>query len=91
LDASCEITAKARANLSVVYTGRSPDYDYSSGSPVLVDLAPHTLVSLAGSYDLTKRIQLFARVENLLDENYTEVFGYGTPGIAAYGGLKASF
>jgi vitamin B12 transporter len=51
----------------------------------------YLLVNLAGSYDLTKNLQVFGRVDNLFDRQYEEVAGYGTPGIGAYGGVKVSF
>jgi vitamin B12 transporter len=31
---------------------------------------------------------VFARAENVLDQDYQEVFGFETPGLAAYGGIK---
>jgi vitamin B12 transporter len=54
-------------------------------------LGTYTLVNLAGSYDVTKNLQLFGRIDNLFDREYEEVAGYGAPGIGAYGGVKVSF
>ncbi len=54
-------------------------------------LGGYTLVNLAGSYAITKNLQLFGRIDNLFDREYEEVYGYGTPGIGAYGGVKVSF
>ena len=34
---------------------------------------------------------LFGRIENALDEDYEQVFTYGSPGRAAYVGVRASF
>lgn len=42
-------------------------------------------------YKLTEAWEVYGRVENLLDEQYQEVFGFGTPGISVYGGLRAAF
>jgi vitamin B12 transporter len=33
-------------------------------------------------------VELFARVDNLLDEEYEEVAGFGTAGASAYGGVN---
>jgi len=49
------------------------------------------LVNLAASNDVTKWLQFFARFDNLFDREYEEAYGYGTPGISAYGGVKVSF
>jgi len=46
------------------------------------------LVNLNASYDLTKRVQIFGRVENLLNRKYQEVFTYRAPGTTAYGGVR---
>ena len=50
-----------------------------------------TLVNVNTSYELSENVQLFARVENLFDEKYEEVFSYRSPGIAAYAGLRSRF
>ncbi|WP_419658709.1 BtuB1: vitamin B12 transporter, cobalamin receptor [Desulfosarcina variabilis str. Montpellier] len=46
-----------------------------------------TTVDLAASYKLLKFMDVFARVENLFDEDYTES-GYCMPGMTVYGGVK---
>jgi vitamin B12 transporter len=54
-------------------------------------LAAYNLVDLSASYGLTRAITLYARAENLFDEDYEEGAGYGTPGASFYGGVKLSF
>jgi|Deesub1362A_J573_1020465.scaffolds.fasta_scaffold00183_37 vitamin B12 transporter len=68
-----------------IYVGKR--YDSSAGR----DLAPYSLVNLSGSYKMKRNLTLFARVENLFDEDYEEAGGYGTPGISFYGGIKTAF
>ncbi len=36
-------------------------------------------------------VELFSRVENLLDTKYQEVYGFDTARIAAYAGVKITF
>ena len=50
-----------------------------------------TRVDLAGSYDLTDSVELFARVENLFDEHYQQILGYGTPGLSGSVGLRLRY
>ena len=50
-----------------------------------------TLVRIAGSYKLTDWLQAFGRIENALNAQYEEVFSFGTPGRAAYAGVRATF
>jgi len=56
-----------------------------------IRLSPYTLINLAGTYHLTPKWEVFGRVENVLDREYEEVAGYGTPGVSGYGGIKISF
>ena len=50
-----------------------------------------TRVDLTGSYDLTDSIELFGRVENLFDEQYQQILGYGTPGLSGSVGLRLRY
>ncbi|MEZ5986061.1 MAG: TonB-dependent receptor [Hyphomonas sp.] len=50
-----------------------------------------TRVDLTGSYDLTDRIELYGRIENLFDEHYQQILGYGTPGLSGSVGLRLRY
>ncbi len=47
-----------------------------------------TLVALRGSYDVSARLNLFVRVENALDADYQDNFGFGTAPLSAFGGVS---
>ncbi|KMP12336.1 hypothetical protein UZ36_01085 [Candidatus Nitromaritima sp. SCGC AAA799-C22] len=51
----------------------------------------YALVRAASSYQWTENLKITARIENLLDDDYEEVAGFGTPGIAGYGGFEYKF
>ena len=51
----------------------------------------YTLLNVAASYVVSDRISVNGRIDNLLDADYEEVPGYGTPGLSVYVGVKASF
>ncbi len=72
---------RGNLNLNVNYNGDMADI----GGVTLDD---YVLVNLAGSYKVKPNVELYARVENLLDEDYQEVFGFETAGISAYAGVK---
>ncbi len=57
------------------------------GNPVGT-LEDYTVVNLSGSCDISDRVQIFARMDNLFDEYYEEAFSYATPGLSGYIGLK---
>ncbi len=54
-----------------------------------ITLDSYTLVNLAGSWRISNYLSLFGRIQNMLDEEYEQAGGYGTPGRAAYVGVSA--
>jgi vitamin B12 transporter len=48
-------------------------------------------LDLKASYRLAEQVEFYARIENLLDENYQDVFGFGTPSISAYAGVRLRY
>ena len=91
MEASYRFLEKGNLSLSYRYVGKRFDYDWTVYPAARVTLSKYVLIGLAASYDLTPYLQLFARGENLLDEDYEEISGYGTPGRSVFAGLKLSF
>ena len=50
-----------------------------------------TRVNLTGNYDLNEQIELFGRIENLFDEEYQQILGYGTPGLSGSIGIRLRY
>ncbi len=48
-------------------------------------------LDLAAQYTLQANLQLYMRVENLLDEDYQQILGYGTPGLSLSAGARWRF
>ncbi|MEM7222566.1 MAG: TonB-dependent receptor [Pseudomonadota bacterium] len=81
----------ANLNLSIQYNGEQDDIVFDSFFPVetrKVTLDSYTLVGIAASYEVIDGVSLFARGENLLDEDYQDVFGFGTAGISGFAGVR---
>lgn len=51
----------------------------------------YTIVGLRADFPIGEKFSIYGRVDNLFDEKYTVVRGYGTPGRAAYGGVRLKF
>ena len=49
------------------------------------------VVNLAMSYDVTKQIEVYTRVDNLFNEKYEEVLFFGTPVRSIFGGIRVQF
>jgi vitamin B12 transporter len=83
---------QGRVSLQVLHNGKNQDSEFIfSTTQDRVTLASYTLVNLTASYDLKPNVTLYLRGENLLDDDYQEVFGYQAPGVGVYAGLKARF
>ncbi len=54
-------------------------------------VASWSRVDLAGEYAISENLELYGRIENLLDEEYQQILGYGTPGVSGYVGARFSF
>jgi vitamin B12 transporter len=72
-----------------LYSSRA-DYDYNAYPPQRVALAGYGIVDVALSYQISSEFELIGRVNNLFDKSYEEVFGFGTMGINAFGGIKVT-
>jgi len=55
------------------------------------DLDNYEVVDLTASFQLIEALEIYGRIENLLDEDYQEVPTYNTSKVAGYAGLRYSF
>lgn len=83
----------ASATLAVRHNGQTPDVAFTDPSfvPVRVTLDDYTLVNFSARVKLTEQLNAFARVENLLGEEYEQVFSFVSPGRSAVVGVEAKF
>ena len=84
---------RAGINLGIRYNGTTEDLDFRPAFPLpvaRVGLDDYVLVNITASYRLTDWLEAYGRVENLLDENYQDVFGFETPGVGVFAGLRAT-
>jgi vitamin B12 transporter len=81
---------RGTVNLDLLYVGERDDIANPPWpTPSFrTELDDYVVVNLSGSFKVHKYVEVFARIENLFDQDYEEAFGYGTPGISAYGGVK---
>ncbi len=47
-----------------------------------------TRVDLRSAFQLNETVELYGRVENLFDEQYQDLSGYGTPGLSGFFGVR---
>ncbi|HEV2597680.1 TonB-dependent receptor plug domain-containing protein [Sphingopyxis sp.] len=68
------------------WSGKS--YDNASNATQLDD---YTLVDLRAEFALSDAVKLFARAENVFDEQYMTAFRYGSIGRSLYAGIRGRF
>ena len=49
------------------------------------------VVNLSATYEITKQVEVFGRVDNLFDQDYEEILFFGTPIRSVFGGMKLTY
>ncbi len=86
------LDGKARIHVNARFNGPQRDTvffsDFSTGA---VNLHGFVLLNVAASYKLHDNVEIYGRIDNVLNQKYQEVFSFGTPGIAAFAGVRVRF
>jgi len=69
---------RGRLWAQALYRGDRPDRNFATGE--IIDLDGYWLFNLGASYDLADNLTLAGRIDNLFDQDYEEVYSYGTRG-----------
>lgn len=82
---------RAQIDIGVDYHGEQEDLQFSNFflNQTRVTLDDYTLVNVGASYEAAPGVEIFGRVENLLDQSYQDVFGFANPGVGAFIGVRA--
>ncbi len=80
-------TSSVNVNVDFMYVGKREEPDFVNYSSRII-MPDYFLINLAAHYDLFSFLRLQGRIENLLDKQYEEIYGYGTAGFSVYGGLS---
>ncbi len=78
----------AHIGTQISYTGKRAKSPYDANAKV--DYKAYTLVDLTTDYDVLPNLNIYARVNNLLDKDYESVSGYATAQRAYYLGFRYS-
>lgn len=91
--AYAEVDWRVTDKLNLTLTGRynSSEDDVDPDTFLGTTNKSWTTLDLAARYAVSDKLELYGRVENLTDEDYQDVAGYGEPGTAVYGGVRIRF
>ena len=88
---------RGNVRLGAVYNGTMEDLGFRidpfgfASIQSRVTLEEYWLLTLAASYKVAPGVELFGRIENLLDWKYQEIYGFETAPLAAYAGVRLTF
>ena len=89
---STKVSDRLSVNGSLRMVRDTIDSDFSQSWPYpKVALEDFTLLNANAIYQLNDTVEIRARAENLLDEDYETALGFSTPGRAFYVGVSSSF
>ena len=69
----------------------SARHDINALTGALMVPSPYTLVRVTAGWDVRKGLELYARIENLLNDKYEEPEGFKPPSIQGFVGVRARF
>ncbi|HET7896583.1 MAG TPA: TonB-dependent receptor, partial [Flavisolibacter sp.] len=94
LSLSTQITKALSASLNVNAIGESKDvyFDPTTFASQAITLDAYTLVNVYAEYGiLQNRLKVFVDLRNVLDQKYSDIYGYNTARFNAYGGVRFRF
>ncbi len=71
---------RTHIQVGVLYSGVQDDLNFATFPATREALNDYVLIHASSALRMTDQIKLTARIENILDERYQEVFGYQSPG-----------
>jgi vitamin B12 transporter len=74
--------------LKLSRVGSRSDLDFNTWPSAPITLRPYTLLDANIAYAVAPRTKLFFRFDNILNQRYEMIYGYGTPAFCAYVGVK---
>ena len=84
--ASWKASGDLTLNTNMQWVGSRQDTGAPNGT-----LGSYFLLNVSASCKVADHVELFGRVDNLLDSNYELAWGYATAGRSAYAGVKFGF
>ncbi|MGB5847054.1 MAG: TonB-dependent receptor [Ignavibacteriaceae bacterium] len=82
---------RANVTFEIIYNDIREDKNFSTFPATRVTLPSYTLLNIAAQFEVLNWLKVTGRVDNLLNVDYEDIFGYATPGLSGYAGVKINF
>ncbi|MCX6568704.1 MAG: TonB-dependent receptor [Candidatus Aminicenantes bacterium] len=87
-DFGARLAGRFDLTVTSLYVGRRLDRDFSAYPYPTVELPGYVLLGAVLSTPVGRRLELFARFDNILGARYEQVWGYGAPGFSLTTGVR---
>jgi vitamin B12 transporter len=94
LTVGSQVTKSLYANVQMTSVGKRKDiyFDPATFTSKDITLDSYFLLNFYAEYSLIKnKFKLFADLRNILNEDYSDIYGYNTAKFNAYGGIRFQF
>lgn len=92
LNLGLQATERLFISTNFKYLGKRTDGDFDFNNPHVVTMPAFNLVDVYAEYKIPKtQVKLFADLKNLLNEQYTEYYGYNSMGFNMNAGVSFNF
>jgi outer membrane cobalamin receptor len=81
-----KFSSRFRARAETQWMGRR--YDYQIPVPLETSVGGYSNTNVSANYELSRKVSLFARGDNVFDSKHHEYIGFPNPGIAVRFGLQ---
>jgi vitamin B12 transporter len=75
---------QAQVSMNLRYVGARDDFDATFARTTLSE---YFVLNASTWWQVSKNVRLFARVDNITDQQFEDVFGFNTADVSAYGGV----
>lgn len=90
-NAGVDVRKNVHVEMTVRYTGERRFQDFSTFPAGIAITDDFWVADISLNFELNSKCKFFARVENIFDEEYQEVIGYGTQSLSGYAGVQYKF
>jgi vitamin B12 transporter len=88
VEANWQAMEDVRLGMNATYQGARQDIDLAFDR---TRMGGYPLLNVTGDWNVLSNVTVFGRIENLLDREYENVFGYGTAGLSGFAGVRAQY
>ncbi|HEX3398508.1 MAG TPA: TonB-dependent receptor [Steroidobacteraceae bacterium] len=88
---SWQATEQLSFDATILYVGSWVDGNRDFTNLLPLNAPSFTTVNLAANYDLSDKMSVYGRINNLLDRKYEDPIGFLQPSLGAFAGVKVKF